>query len=418
MRNFIFTLLLIMAATCQAVAQRTCTSFEYEMQKLQDDPSLKDKISNLESFIQRKLNSPSNIAGKPHSGAVITIPVVVHILYNKSQENISDEKVFEQIKVLNESFRRLSADTVNTPEWFKGVAADCGIEFKLAISDPEKTSTTGIIRKYTPVTKWGIDEQVKSSARTGADPWDPQNYLNIWVCNLDRVAGYSSFPGGPEAQDGIVIAYNVFGKNSRGGYEQGKTAVHETGHWLGLRHIWGDGYCGDDWVDDTPKQGNFTPGCPTGIRPSCSNGSKGDMYMNYMDLTQDACINLFTEGQKQRIRTLFEEGGARYTIVSSYALRAPTNNEPRPTEELPPIVGEHKIYPNPANGEIILDLSYDIRWMGQPIRVTNVQGQSVMQATVNSKIVKLDISRLKPGLYFLITKKDDGATIKQKFIKM
>jgi len=417
MRNFIFTLLLTMAVTCQLVAQRDCTSFEYEQQKLQADPSLKNKINNLESFIQRNLTSPSNIAGKPHAGSVITIPVVVHILYNKSQENISDEKVFSQIKVLNESFRRLSADTVNTPEWFKGIAADCGIEFKLAISDPERRSTTGIIRKYTPVTKWGIDDEVKSSARTGADPWDTQNYLNIWVCNLDRVAGYSSFPGGPEAEDGIVIAYNVFGKNSRTGYEQGKTAVHEIGHWLGLRHIWGDGYCGDDWVDDTPKQGNFTPGCPIGIRPSCSNGTKGDMYMNYMDLTLDACINLFTEGQKERVRTLFEEGGARYTIVSSYALLAPTNNEPRPTEE-PPLSGDHKIYPNPATAEIILDLSYDIRWIGQPIRVTNVQGQSVMQATVNSKIVKLDISRLKPGLYFLMTKKDDGATIKQKFIKM
>jgi hypothetical protein len=417
MRNFIFTLLLTMAVTCHLIAQRACPSFEYEQQEFKEDPSLKSKITGIESFIQRKLTSPSNIAGKPHAGSIVTIPVVVHILYNKAQENISDQKVFEQIKVLNESFRRLSADTVNTPEWFKGVAADCGIEFKLAISDPERRSTTGIIRKYTPVTKWGIDDQMKSSAKTGDDPWDTQNYLNIWVCNLDRVAGYSSFPGGPEAKDGIVIAYNVFGKNSKSGYEQGKTAVHEIGHWLGLRHIWGDGYCGDDWVDDTPKQGNFTPGCPTGIRPSCSNGSKGDMYMNYMDLTLDACINLFTEGQKERIRTLFEEGGARYAILSSYALSAPTNSEPRPTEE-PPQLAEHKLYPNPATSEIVLDLSYDIRWIGQLIRITNVQGQSVMQATVNSKIVKLDISRLRPGLYFLMTKKEDGETIKQKFIKM
>ncbi|HKO81707.1 MAG TPA: M43 family zinc metalloprotease [Chitinophagaceae bacterium] len=417
MRNFIFTLLLIMAASCQLVAQRTCTSFDYEQQKFKDDPSLKDKITGIENFIQRKSTSASKIAGKPHEGTVITIPVVVHILYNKSQENISDEKVISQIDVLNKSFRRLSADTVNTPEWFKGIAADCGIEFKLAVSDPERRSTTGIVRKYTPVTKWEIDDQMKSSARTGDDPWDTQNYLNIWVCNLDRVAGYSSFPGGPEAKDGIVIAYNVFGKNSKVGYEQGKTAVHEAGHWLGLRHIWGDGYCGDDWVDDTPKQGNFTPGCPTGIRQSCSSGSKGDMYMNYMDLTLDACINLFTEGQKERMRTLFEKGGARYTMTSSYALLPATNNEPRPAEELPGL-SEHRMYPNPATSELILDLSYDIRWIGQPIRVTNMQGQPVMQLSANSTIVKLDISKLKPGLYFLMTKKDDGATIKQKFIKM
>lgn len=403
-----------MAATCQLVAQRTCISFDYEQQKLKDDPTLKNKITGIENFIQRK--SASKIAGKPHEGSVVTIPVVVHILYNKSQENVSDEKVFSQIKVLNESFRRLSADTVNTPEWFKGIAADCGIEFKLAISDPERRSTTGIVRKYTPVTKWGIDDQMKSSARTGDDPWDTQNYLNIWVCNLSNVAGYSSFPGGPEAKDGIVIGYNVFGKNSKMGYEQGKTAVHEIGHWMGLRHIWGDGYCGDDWVDDTPKQGSFTPGCPSGIRPSCSNGPSGDMYMNYMDLTLDACINLFTEGQKERMRTLFEGGGARYAMLSSYGLSQPTNNEPRPTEE-PPGLSGHRMYPNPATNEIILDLSYDIRWMGKQIRITNVQGQAVMQVPVNSKIVKLDISRLTPGLYFLMTQKED-ATIKQKFIKM
>jgi hypothetical protein len=413
MRNLIFTLLLIMAIAGPVAAQRSCNAFDYEQQNLQNDPSLRQKLADIENFAKRK----SILGAKPHEGKIITIPVVVHILYNKAGENISDEKVFSQIAILNECFRRLSADTVNTPAWFKDIAADCGIEFKLATSDPQRRATTGIVRKYTPVTKWDIDDQVKSSARAGADPWDTQNYLNIWVCNLDRVAGYSSFPGGPEATDGIVIAYTVFGKSTRSGYEQGKTAVHEMGHWLGLRHIWGDGYCGDDWVDDTPKQGNFTPGCPSGIRPSCSNGKNGDMYMNYMDLTQDACINLFTEGQKERMRTFFEEGFPRYSLLSSYGLNAPTNNEPAPPEEVP-LTSEYKLYPNPATNEILLDLSYDIRWMGQTIRITNIQGQFVMQVPVNAKVVKLDISKLTPGLYFLMTKKDDGATIKQKFIKM
>ena len=134
-------------------------------------------------------------------------------------------------------------------------------------------------------------------------------------------------------------------------------------------------------------------------------------------VTLDACINLFTEGQKERMRTLFEEGGARYAIRSSHGLSQPTNNEPRPTEE-PPGLSAYRMYPNPATNEIILDLSYDIRWMGKQVRITNVQGQPVMQVPVNSQIVKLDISRLNPGLYFLMTKKEDGTTIKQKFIKM
>lgn len=418
MRNIIFTLLLIMAITSQVTAQRSCTSYEYEQQRFLNDPSLRQRIADTEYFRQNKgILGRGNTAGKPHEGKVITIPVVVHIIYNKPEENISDERVFSQIEVLNECFRRLSADTVNTPAWAKAVAADCGIEFKLATSDPQKRKTTGIVRKYTPATKWELDDQVKSSARAGADPWDTRNYLNIWVCNLNRLAGYSSFPGGPEAIDGVVISYPVFGKSNRMGYEQGKTTVHEVGHWLGLRHIWGDSYCGDDWVDDTPKQGNFTPGCPSGIRQSCTNGKNGDMYMNYMDLTQDACINLFTEGQKERMRTFFEEGFPRYSLLSSDGLQAPTNMEPAPPEEVPQ-TSAYKLYPNPATNEILLDLSYDIRWVGQAIQVTNIQGQAVMQGTVNAGIVRLNISKLKPGLYFLVTKKEDGTTIKQKFIKM
>lgn len=418
MRNLIFTLLLVLAVTSQLAAQRSCISYDYEQTTLVSDPALRQKILDIENFRkQRAIAKAGDVAGKPHEGKIITIPVVVHIIYNKAQENISDEKVLSQIQVLNECFRRLSADTVNTPSWYKTIAADCGIEFKLATSDPQRRKTTGIVRKYTPVTRWDTDDQVKSAARAGADPWDPKSYLNIWVCSLDRVAGYSSFPGGPEATDGVVIANSVFGKNSRGGYEQGKTAVHEIGHWLGLRHIWGDSYCGDDWVDDTPKQGNFTPGCPTGIRQSCSNGKNGDMYMNYMDLTQDACINLFTEGQKERMRTFFEEGFPRYSLLSSYGLQPPTNNELAPPEEQPGVL-QYKIYPNPASSEIILDLSYDVRWLGQAIRVTNIQGQQVMQVPVNAKVMRLDIRKLTPGLYFLMTKKDDGETIKQKFIKM
>ena len=419
MRIFIFTLFIFMATACRLSAQRICSSFDYKEQELKTHPSLKISTENIENFIQHKIISRSaKIAGKPHAGAIIKIPVVVHVLYNSSQENISDERIFSQIKVLNECFRRLHSDTVNTPQWFKSIAADCGIEFQLAISDPQRKGSKGIIRKYTPVAEWGTDDQVKFSAKTGSDAWDTESYFNIWVCNLGSIAGYSSFPGGPSEKDGIVINTSVFGKSSRAGYNMGKTAVHETGHWLGLRHIWGDSYCGDDWVDDTPKQGIFTSGCPSGIRSSCSNGTNGDMYMNFMDLTQDACTNLFTEGQKERMRVFFENGGARNAILSSYGLLPPlTPEEPPPAEELP-VWFHPQLYPNPASNEIILDLSYDIRWIGKTIRITNAQGQFIMQVVINSKIVKMNIDKLRPGLYFLMTKKDDGTTIKQKFIKM
>ncbi|MBK8951796.1 MAG: hypothetical protein IPM85_05195 [Chitinophagaceae bacterium] len=103
-------------------------------------------------------------------------------------------------------------------------------------------------------------------------------------------------------KDGIVISYNSFGVNAAGVYGMGKTAVHEVGHWLGLRHIWGDAYCGDDGVDDTPRQASYTIGCPTDIRVTCGNAPYGDMYMNFMDVTNDGCLKMFTHGQKERMR--------------------------------------------------------------------------------------------------------------------
>jgi hypothetical protein len=382
------------------------------------DPLFKNNIDRIENFVQNHKASRAALGAKPQgAGIVVKIPVVVHILYHRSDENISDENVVNQIRILNQSFRRLNADTANTPVTFREVAADCEIEFQLATSDPQRRSTTGIIRKYTPANIWNADDKMKFSAEAGDDAWDTKNYLNIWVCNLGRAAGYASFPGGPAAKDGIVLAFNVFGINKKAGYELGKTAVHEVGHWLGLRHIWGDSYCGNDMIDDTPYQSSFTQGCPKGIRTSCNNGPNGDMYMNYMDLTLDACTNLFTEGQKERMWATFESGGGRASILTSYGLEPPLISELPATEEAPKWFAPH-LYPNPANGETTLDVAYDTRWIGKTVSVTNTQGQIIMTVLINSKSVKIDVSSLRPGLYFISGKKDDGSVIKQKFIKL
>lgn len=387
--------------------------------ELFNNPSLRNEVSTIENFVQKKLAThKANIAGKPAGGnIIITIPVVVHILYNKPEENISNEKVYSQIRVLNENFRRRNADTINTPNAFKSIAADCEIEFQLAISDPQRRGTSGIIRKYTPVTMWNADDKMKFATETGSDAWDAKSYLNIWVCNMGRAAGYSSFPGGPAAKDGIVVAYNVFGINTKAGYEMGKTAVHEAGHWMGLRHIWGDAYCGNDMIDDTPTQNTFTSGCPSGIRTStCGNNANGDMYMNYMDLTLDACTNLFTEGQKERMRATFETGGGRKSILTSYGLLPPLYNEIPVDDEIPTWF-HPQLYPNPASAEMTLDLAYDIRWIGKTLYITSLQGQVLMQVTISSKAQKINVSQLRPGMYILSGKKD-GSEIKQKFIKV
>ena len=306
--GLIYTLMICIFAN-QLIAQKNCSTFIYQQQELSKDPSLKERMNAIEAFTRQTIRTNSNILSRPSGLNIIKIPVVVHILYHRPYENISDEQVLSQIAALNRDYRRQNADSVNTPEVFKSLAADCEIEFQLAVSDSRRRSTTGIIRKYTPITTWDADDKMKFTAEMGDDAWDSKSYLNIWVCNLDRVAGYSSLPGGPENKDGVVIGFPAFGTfNTRPGYDMGKTAVHEVGHWLNLKHIWGDADCGDDLVDDTPKQSIYTVGCPSNIRISCGNGPNGNMYMNYMDFTDDGCMNMFTQGQKARMMAMFAAG--------------------------------------------------------------------------------------------------------------
>jgi hypothetical protein len=281
-------------------------------------------MNAIEAFTKQHISTPANNISNRMEGNVIKIPVVVHVLYHSPTEKISDAQVQSQIEVLNRCFRHRNADSVKTPLYFKSLAADVEIEFQLATSDIRSRSTTGIIRKYTPITKWGFDDKMKFSANLGDDGWDSKSYLNIWVCNMDKLAGYSSLPGSDATKDGLVIDFDAFSTiNPGSGYDLGKTAVHEIGHWLGLKHLWGDENCGDDGVSDTPKQASYTSGCPSAIRITCGNGPNGDMYMNYMDFTSDACINLFTKGQKARMRALFETGGFRNAILTSKGLDRP-----------------------------------------------------------------------------------------------
>ncbi len=390
-------------------AQKSCYSTDYRIEQILKDPALATKLE--------RLNNISSTGRGEGLDDVIRIPVIVHNLYHYPTQKITDVQVASQILVLNECFRRLSADSVNTPSYFKSRAADVKIEFQLATSDPRKRSTSGIVRKYSPVELWQGDDKVKYNNETGDDAWDPSSYLNIWVCNLDRVAGYSSVPGDDPRRDGIVIDLNAFGVTSGNGFEMGKTAVHEIGHWLGLKHIWGDVYCGDDGVDDTPKQAGYNIGCPGVVNVTCGNGPYGDMYMNYMDLTNDHCMNIFTIGQKNRMRTSFAPGGARNSILISKGLDRPLIQE----IELPnadPKWLKAQLYPNPASTTMTLDLNYDQRWMGKTIYISNFAGQVVMNLTITSLSQSINISKLASGLYILAAKKDDGESIKMKIVKL
>jgi hypothetical protein len=201
-----------------------------------------------------------------------------------------------------------------------------------------------------------------------------------------------------------------------GVYNKGRTAVHEVGHWLGLRHLWGDTNCGDDGVADTPKQQTFTSGCPSTTRISCGNGPYGDMYMNYMDFTNDDCLVMFTEGQKQKMLTLFEPGGPRNSILSSSGLSIPIV-EQYPLPDSAPQWLYVKLYPNPVTSALTINMEYDPRWLGKDLKIFNVIGQLQMSQIITSKIQTLDLRSLKPGIYFISAERE-GEKMLQKFVKL
>jgi hypothetical protein len=403
-------LLLLFICTAPVVyAQRDCATSNYIDQEKVANPALAKTLTAIESFVQKHKSVAVGTNLRTSSNQIIKIPVVVHVVYNTTSENISDEQIKSQLDVLNKDYRRRNLDAVNTPDRFKTVAADAKIEFYLATADPKGRATTGIIRKKTSAYGWMMNDKIKFSAQGGDDAWDSKSYLNIWVGNLRSALGYATAPGGDPAKDGLVISYTAFGTiNTAAPYNLGRTATHEIGHWLGLKHIWGDTYCGDDLVTDTPPQGGFTPGCPSGFRSTCTNGAIGDMYMNYMDFTYDACINLFTEGQKDRMRTMFEAGGPRASLLSSKGLSEPWMYEsPLPV----PVVGQAGLYPNPAKANITITLD-DQSWVGQKIQIVNTNGVLVKEIAVTSTSLKVDVTSLQSGVYFV-----KGVNVGRKFIE-
>ena len=201
-------------------------------------------------------------------GSVYNIPVVVHVLWNTNAENISDAQIQSQIDILNEDFRRLNTDAANTPSSFQSLAADTEIDFCLATTDPNGVASTGITRTQTSETSFSINgSDMKSTSSGGIDPWNQDDYLNIWVCDLSGgILGYATPPSNfNNPQDGVVIGYKYFGTIGavQSPYNLGRTATHEVGHWLNLRHIWGDSNCGDDFCNDTPEHSGSNYGCPS-----------------------------------------------------------------------------------------------------------------------------------------------------------
>jgi len=303
LRSILVFILFVVTTTlnAQEILRRTCAYDSIKKYLLENDPEFAKTREQIEKDYQNYLLNENKT-----ERASFTIPVVVHVVYRINQENISDAQIQSQIDVLNEDFRRLNSDASNTPAVFQGVAADADIEFCLASRDPDGNPTNGITRTQTTVSSFNLNDAVKNDNTGGKSPWPRTSYLNIWVCNLSSgLLGYAYPPGSPASTDGVVVRYQSFGRVGaiQAPFNQGRTATHEVGHWLNLEHIWGDenNCTASDNVADTPNQFSEYTGCPSYPQSSC--GSE-DMFMNYMDYTNDGCMNLFTAGQRARMQAV------------------------------------------------------------------------------------------------------------------
>jgi len=295
------------AANAEVPSRRQCGTMSAHFRLLEAVPSFRTRQASLERAVTRRMASP----GMARAVGPTIIPVVVHVVYNLPAENVSMAQIKSQIKVLNRDFRATNPDKSQVPTVWKGLVADARIEFVLAKLDPEGNPTNGVTRTKTDRTSFGTNDSVKFTGSGGKDAWPTSRYLNMWVCKLGGgVLGYAQFPGGPSETDGVVITHTGFGTvgTAAAPFHLGRTATHEIGHWLNLRHIWGDteDCSGTDHVADTPNAAGPNQGSPTFPSISCSNGPNGDMFMNYMDYSDDPALVMFTSQQVVRMTAVLE----------------------------------------------------------------------------------------------------------------
>lgn len=413
----VFTLLIFVFGSSLMAQQ--CATHDRHVQFMDNDAQYVVNYYQAENLARQwRLNNPSYNGQR---ALLITIPVVVHVLYKDSSQNISEAQIQSQLDVLNQDYRAMNSITL--PSYFDSLKADVEIEFCLASIDPNGNPTNGITRTataggallgyFTPL------DDAKADASGGKDPWPTDEYLNIWVCDLfPGLLGYAQFPGGAATTDGVVITTRSFGTvgNIDPLSPGGRTTVHEVGHWLGLRHIWGDDSdcTGSDSIPDTPNHSTSSQqDCNTTLN-SCSNEDTfwgafdpTDMVQNYMDYSNDTCMGMFTKGQRQRMHSFLLSDPLRLALFSSPAGCSFLN-----VDENPNIY--YSVFPNPATDKLYLKWSMD---ESADVKITTITGQVILLHKNVSPGFGVDVSSIPGGVYLAEIVFDNGLSKSSKFIK-
>ncbi len=458
--TLLLSLLTLFSATLSAQTVHRCAYDEVVYKWSQENPAYKTQIDDV--FQQAKQLANVSGTGKRTQDTIYQIPVVVHIVHNLStpEQNLADSIVYDQMKVLNEDFRKMNADASQIRPEFDSLQADVGIQFFLATCDPNGDPTTGIIRTVTNEVDFsfnplfgGDQDAVKRSSSGGSDSWDTEKYLNIWVCDYREVGGppgvlgfayppdgAANWPMGssapsPELQ-GVAVHYEVFGANNPNSAsdpmlsiaDKGRTAVHEVGHYLGLRHLWGDGFgaiiggvdCNeDDGIDDTPNSGNNAQatGCvPT--KNTCDEtipGDLPDMWENYMDYSEERCQVAFSPEQAAVMRSNLVNFRSGLAILQC-GRDTTLNQEPQDTTNVSIAIVDLNnaidLYPNPVSNTLNISLG---SLQAEEVAIMDMYGRQVRSFEHVAGIKTVDVSGLSAAVYF-VSVTVEGTTISRRFI--
>ena len=419
MKHLLLPLLIACSATASAQAVKKCHSREaIDFQSLH--------YSGYSERVDQQFNLAQQWSGdNAPTRSLYTIPVVFHVVYNTPAENIPDSVILNQLAVLNADYSRLNADTVNMRSEFLPVAGSTQVRFAMAAVDPSGNPTTGITRTSTTTASFGSIglftgdftdlEKVKSTLDGGIDPWDQTHYLNVWICDMSLfgspvLLGYATPPDGlpnwpagssTGIEDGVVLQYQAVGSNNPNvliaGYDvRGRTASHEIGHYLGLRHIWGDGDCtAEDGIADTPHASDASQQDCDDTKNSCVDvmpeGDLHDMIENFMDYSSETCQNSFTRGQASLMHGVLEN--QRYDLVH--------NNAALDLDEL---TVNFSCFPNPARENLTVQANNPLT----NICVIDMNGKTLLSQNTSGTTVTIDTDSVSSGIYLLKVQFSDG----------